>query len=200
MKKIVFVLLSHLLLTGCYSNNSYDYRTTRYEAPSQPAPSSPKERYNGQLALVRSTRFKVKPLLNFEERKIYFGLRGLLGKHNYYIYPQVSLGEVFQNSDKDAFYAINSKRCDFCVADKGFMPVALIEYDGNGHFANESELRDAVKSEVAKSADVPLVRICSTEVDNIQKWGELVLLPVIGVITNPDTKAVGQTADEGEGS
>ncbi|QIP22636.1 DUF2726 domain-containing protein (plasmid) [Enterobacter kobei] len=61
------------------------------------------------------------------------------------IFPQVSLGEVLKSKDRTAFFSVNSKRVDFVVTDLNYMPVAVIEYQGSGHYKGNAKVRDEIK-------------------------------------------------------
>jgi len=76
------------------------------------------------------------------------------GDYPFYVFPQVSLGELVRTSpktpsaarrSKDAYLAINSKRCDIVLADNTGLPVAVFEYQGAGHHSGTASLRDEVK-------------------------------------------------------
>lgn len=67
---------------------------------------------------------------------------------------QVSLGEFLSSPDKDAYWAINSKRVDFALMDPDARVVHAIEYQGSGHHQGTAAARDAVKKEALHKAGI----------------------------------------------
>lgn len=78
---------------------------------------------------------------------------------------QTSLGEVIapqstSGFDEElAFRSINSKRLDFLVVDRTGMPALAVEYQGHGHYQNRAFMRDAVKREAVRRAQIPFLEI-----------------------------------------
>ena len=90
------------------------------------------------------------------------------GDYPFYVFPQVSLGELVRTSpktpsaarrSKDAYLAINSKRCDIVLADNTGLPVAVFEYQGAGHHSGTASLRDEVKRLAVTRAGIRFVEI-----------------------------------------
>lgn len=86
--------------------------------------------------------------MNASESNLYDFLLHMVNKYHYpvRVFPQVSLGEIFKTDNKSAFFAINSKRVDFAIADKDNIPCAVVEYQGSGHWQNNARKRDAIKN------------------------------------------------------
>jgi hypothetical protein len=62
--------------------------------------------------------------------------------------------------DKAAFWAFNAKRVDFLVIDGWGNPAFAVEYQGTGHYLdNTADGRDAVKKAALRSGGVELVEI-----------------------------------------
>lgn len=57
-------------------------------------------------------------------------------KGQYKINMQTNLGEILKSSP-DEHKTINCKRADFCIVDKEFMPVAVVEVNGTGHYQGD---------------------------------------------------------------
>jgi hypothetical protein len=82
---------------------------------------------------------------------------------------QTSMGEIIRTkkgsaSDYDcdlAFRSINSKRLDFVVINRFGTPVLAIEYQGAGHYHSRSFMRDAVKREALRKANVRFIEVAS---------------------------------------
>ena len=71
------------------------------------------------------------------------------------VMAQVSLGEFLTSPDKDAYFAVNSKRVDFALMDEQCRVVHALEYQGSGHHTGASAAaRDAVKKEALRKAGI----------------------------------------------
>lgn len=82
------------------------------------------------------------------------------------VWPQVSLGEVLRtegrsDADREAFRWINSKRVDFLVVDGAGWPVAVIEFQGSGHYQGNAGERDAVKRTVLPRAGIRYIEVAA---------------------------------------
>lgn len=84
----------------------------------------------------------------------------------YYVFPQLSLGEIIHTSAdlqwqaKEAHRPINSKRCDLLIADRNGKPVALLEYQGSGHdIDGTAQRRDEIKRIALERAGARYVEI-----------------------------------------
>ncbi|WP_444944225.1 DUF2726 domain-containing protein [Microbulbifer sp. ZKSA006] len=107
-------------------------------------------------------------LLNNSEKNIYWVLVKFLSK-NYCINPQASLGEILTCENKFGYRAINSKRSDFVITNKQFQPLAVIEYQGAGHFQGNYQKRDLTKRNALKRARVAFVQISETSEEHIKQ-------------------------------
>lgn len=98
-------------------------------------------------------RYKKKPLLSIAEKSFFHTLEEALPE--FYIFPQVSMGAIMgpRNSmgawspttRKEAqanFWAIASKRIDYCVVSKDLELLLLIELDDSSHNSKKSQDRD----------------------------------------------------------
>ena len=70
------------------------------------------------------------------------------------LFAQVSLGEVLQIEDVNAFRPINAKRCYFLIIDRFGRPVIVIVYQGSGHLQNHAVERDAIERTALESAGI----------------------------------------------
>jgi hypothetical protein len=75
------------------------------------------------------------------------------------VLPQVALGEVLSSPDEAGFRAINAKRTDLLVVSERSMPIAAIEYQGEGHWQGSAPARDAVKKEALRRAGIGYIEI-----------------------------------------
>ena len=128
------------------------------KAPSEttPAPGSA-DFAADQLKLVSRAKFTPRALLNKSEAKVFETLDKAVIERNskWQVMAQVSLGEFLASPDKDAYFAVNSKRVDFALMDENCRVVHALEYQGSGHHSGESAAaRDAVKKEALRIASI----------------------------------------------
>ncbi|WBY16446.1 DUF2726 domain-containing protein [Erythrobacteraceae bacterium WH01K] len=110
-----------------------------------------------QLKTVSRSKFTSRSLLNKSEAKVFDALDKAVIARNpaWQVMAQVSLGEFLSSPDKDAYFAVNSKRVDFALMDEKCRVVHALEYQGSGHHAGESAAaRDAVKKEALRKAGI----------------------------------------------
>jgi hypothetical protein len=118
-----------------------------------------------QLSRVSQAKFAAQPLMNKGEFKAFAIIEAYTRRvlPGYRVFAQVSLGEILTCPDRDAYYAINSKRCDILIVDQFGAPTLAIEYQGGGHYQQNAPMRDAVKKEALRQAGVPTVEIDPTD-------------------------------------
>jgi hypothetical protein len=77
-----------------------------------------------QLRVIMDAQFQRRPLLNKSERRLLAHLDRNLSEHapGWRAMGQVSLGEILASDNTDAYFAINSKRVDILIVDKGPPP------------------------------------------------------------------------------
>jgi hypothetical protein len=111
-----------------------------------------------QLACVMEAKFSARPLLNRPEANLFKALDAAVIARNpgWQVMAQVSLGEFLASPDKDAYWAVNSKRVDFALMDPDARVVHAIEYQGTGHHqaGGAAAARDAVKKEALRKAGI----------------------------------------------
>jgi hypothetical protein len=109
-----------------------------------------------QLACVMGAPFTSRPLLNGPEATLFKALDAAVIARNpgWQVMAQVSLGEFLASPDKDAFWAVNSKRVDFALMDPSARVIHAIEYQGTGHHQGTAAARDAVKKEALRKAGI----------------------------------------------
>lgn len=111
-----------------------------------------------QLKAVMAARFTPRPLLNRPEAAVFKALDAAVIARNpgWQVMAQVSLGEFLASPDKDAFFAINSKRVDFALMDDKACVRHVLEYHGTGHHQDggAAAARDAVKKEALRKAGI----------------------------------------------
>lgn len=109
-----------------------------------------------QLRIVMRASFTVQPLLNKSEARVFKELdRIVIGRNpGWQVMAQVSLGEILQSKDADAYRCINSKRVDLLLMDEDCKPRHAIEYQGAAHYQATAAARDAVKKEALRQAGI----------------------------------------------
>ncbi len=109
-----------------------------------------------QLACVMAADFSARALLNRPEANLFKALDAAVIARNpgWQVMAQVSLGEFLASPNKDAYWAINSKRVDFALMDPDAHVVHAIEYQGSGHHQGTAAARDAVKKEALRKAGI----------------------------------------------
>ena len=117
-----------------------------------------------QLRTVMKAGFKQRALLNKPERRLLGVIDQALVEHSpgWRAMGQVSLGEVLASKNRDAYFAINSKRVDLLIVDQNCKPLHAVEFQGTGHHGSaETAARDAVKKEALRRAGIGYVEVVS---------------------------------------
>lgn len=113
---------------------------------------------------VSQPRFASRALLNRSERRL-FWILVKLAPRGWHVMSQVSYGEFLSCKSSRKFFSINAKRADFVLCDASFAPVAVIEYQGGGHYGNsrrsrtDAQRRDRQKRRALMEADVPMIEV-----------------------------------------
>lgn len=114
-----------------------------------------------EMQRILYASFQKKRLMNKEEFRLYVQLERLIGSNTdgMRLFSQVPLGEILRSNDSDAFFCINSKRCDFVIIDRNGEALVALEYHGSGHFQGNSSMRDEVKRLALKKAAIPTIEV-----------------------------------------
>ena len=114
----------------------------------------------------RAVCWRRRAVLNHNEGLVYKSAQAVLEQlePNWNVWPQVSLGEVVETegrseADNEAYRWINSKRADFLVVDGKGWPLAVIEYQGRGHYRGNAAERDTVKRTVLPRAGIRYIEV-----------------------------------------
>ena len=108
--------------------------------------------------------FEGRPLMNQTELRLFKMLRAELPA-GWSVMCQVSYGAFLRNKSYKRYMSINSKRADFVVLDADMNIVAVIEYQGKGHFGNSRDSRaraensDTVKRQALREAGIALIEV-----------------------------------------
>jgi hypothetical protein len=109
-----------------------------------------------QLRRVMEADFTSRSLLNRPEAQVFKALDTAVIARNpgWQVMAQVSLGEFLASEDKDAYFAVNSKRVDFALMDPECRVRHALEYQGTGHHQGSAAARDAIKKEALRKAGI----------------------------------------------
>lgn len=115
----------------------------------------------------KSAPYRKKPLLNKSELRLYSTLLRWTRQNrpNLHVSCQVSYGEFLSHRSLSHFRKINSKRADFVIFDNTASVLAVVEFDGSGHWGGSTqarrnaERRDRIKDAAVRSAGIPMIRI-----------------------------------------
>lgn len=120
------------------------------------------------LQSPRMARLSPKRIMNKSEERLFHTLcktvQTELGAEHY-VFTQVSYGELIYTKHRGAFRKYNAKRADFVISGPDFFAIAVVEYQGSGHFGHSNldkrraEARDTVKRKVLKRAGIPLIEV-----------------------------------------
>ncbi|WP_133511410.1 DUF2726 domain-containing protein [Candidatus Thiosymbion oneisti] len=181
MIRAVLIISVSFFLSGC--GEGYPPQSNGRVVQPYTPPPTPKERYQQHVAIARSARYRKKRLLNKGEERLFRALVKASKANDYRVFSQVSLGEIL-NADGDAFSVINSKRVDFCLTDKNFYPIAMIEYYGSGHDDETSKERDEVKKKAAENAGITYHVVYERNISIMDQHIREKLLPKLALTRN----------------
>lgn len=114
-----------------------------------------------QLRVVTGAAFEKRRLLSKSEATVFRTVEdavNALGR-GWRVMAQVCLGEVLACRNREAFSAVNSKRVDMLIVCNRSLPLAAIEFQGDGHYQGSAAARDAVKKEALRKAGVAYIEI-----------------------------------------
>lgn len=121
-----------------------------------------------QLNAVMAGSFQKQRLMNGGEYRVFRIVEADIAaaRRGYRVFAQTSLGEVLDApNDKNAYYAINSKRVDILIIDGEGWPVAAVEYQGSGHYQGTAAARDAIKKEALRKAGIRYIEVSADDSD-----------------------------------
>jgi hypothetical protein len=168
----------------------------------EPAPAPPRPRADTsdaalQLNAVMAGAYEKRRILNYSEYCVFRVIDEEIAaaQKGFRVFAQTCLGEILASPDEAAFRAINAKRVDMLIVDKGGWPVLAVEYQGPGHYQGNAAARDAIKKEALRKAGVRTVEI--TEGDSDQqiraRVREHLGWPMPAAVATPRPKLVAST-------
>jgi hypothetical protein len=160
-------------------NRRLGYRAKAWPAAPPAAPQKTPEQERAEFldrqleAVIRQqVSFYRRRVMNRGEYDLFRAAMGVTGQQlpggafPFYVFPQVSLGQIIGTQDpgkpeSDAAHrAINSKRCDLLLADRSGNPVAVLEFQGSGHdIGGIAKRRDEIKKIALERAGVRFIEI-----------------------------------------
>ncbi|ADG71104.1 DUF2726 domain-containing protein [Brachyspira murdochii] len=102
-----------------------------------------------RLENMDTGNISTKKIMNIEETKIFFSMLKVFRDYN--IYKQVSF-KAFLDAEEntDVWKTFRDFYCDFLITHKKGNkinePIAVIEYDGAGHFGNNEDIKEKIKN------------------------------------------------------
>ena len=122
--------------------------------------------------LVQRVGWRPQRLMNKPEFRLYRTLEQMVaqGGAGHRVFAQVSCGEFLEVAYRadlkdianDAWHCLNRKRVDFLIIDRWGMPVAAIEYHGEGHFQGNAQDRDHAKRVACQAAGIRFVEVAAS--------------------------------------
>lgn len=173
IKYSLFILIA-FFFTGCDGN----YGHNQYNGGSNTSQNQ-HEYYSEQLANIRRNKYNKSKLLNNDEMKLYWALINELKHLKLMVCPQTNLGSLLSHRESSEHRLINCKRVDFCIIDNYSNPIAVIEYNGSGHYQNHSSIRDDIKRIACNSADLKFIEISFHDKSDFNKAVREKILPLI---------------------
>ncbi|MBS0275022.1 MAG: DUF2726 domain-containing protein [Proteobacteria bacterium] len=109
-----------------------------------------------QLRTVFRAPFQKQKLMNFSEFQVFRIIEqdSAIRRAGFRLVAQAPLGEFLKSQHKKGFRAVNGKRVDMLLLDRSGWPVLAIEYQGEGHYDDTSDLRDIIKRTALTKAGI----------------------------------------------
>jgi len=151
----------------------------------------PKAESSNALKIALTHKYEKQRLFNKGEEEVFKLLLRIIHTHakgQFRVNGQTSLGELLRTKNTYAFNVINFKRVDFCIVDKDYLPVAVIEVNGSGHYQNNALERDEIKRAAVESAGIKYIALRENE--NKQEKLERELIYVLTQNKSTDENSV----------
>lgn len=115
----------------------------------------PKKRIGFENSKKLYSDIKRKKILTVNEKPVYFDLVKACPSH-LIVLCQVSFNSMITTRNIARRNEFNRAACDYCLCDKDFNPVLIIELDDRSHIYNKE--RDFKRDTLLNSAGIPVVR------------------------------------------
>ena len=131
--------------------NRYGYKRNYYRRYRKYKKYNKRKRDITELRLenMNAGNISIKKIMNIGETKIFFSMLKIFRDYN--IYKQVSF-KAFLDAEEntDVWKTFRDFYCDFLITHKKGNkinePIAVIEYDGAGHFGNNEYIKEKIKN------------------------------------------------------
>lgn len=136
---VVALACACLILSGCDDGvpSGYGYHTGgrhRHVPPRRhDVPYEERMRERMLETVRRGEGYRKKRVLNATERRVFAALVSVCQENGWRVLPQVSMGQIVASDDEKEWMAVRGLVPDFCVTDKDFVPLAIVEVNGEGH-------------------------------------------------------------------
>ena len=144
---LIFIvpIILFLLFIGKIDKQTYRRPFRRYYKRKYPR----KDITSQRLENMDTGNISIKKIMNIEESKIFFSMLKVFKDYN--IYKQVSFKAFLDaEEDTDVWKSFRDFYCDFLITykkgNKINEPIAVIEYDGAGHFGNTEDMKERIKN------------------------------------------------------
>lgn len=101
--------------------------------------------------------YKNKFVMTPAERKLYYTMQEALKDEKAIVLAQVNMNSFLEHRGRGARNQISQKSVDFLICNREAYPLVAIELQDKTHDKKDRKKSDEVKSEVLKTAHVPLV-------------------------------------------
>lgn len=144
---LIFIVPIILFLLFIGKNNKQTYRKSfkRYYKRKYPK----KDITSQRLENMDTGNISIKKIMNIEESKIFFSMLKVFKDYN--IYKQVSYKAFLDaEEDTDIWKSYRDFYSDFLITykrgDNTNKPIAIIEYNGAGHYGHTEEMKERIKN------------------------------------------------------
>ena len=144
---VIFIFAIILFLSFIRKSNQQTYRRPfrRYYKRKYPR----KDITSQRLENMDTGNISIKKIMNIEESKIFFSMLKVFKDYN--IYKQVSYKAFLDaEEDTDIWKSYRDFYSDFLITykrgDNTNKPIAIIEYDGAGHYGHTEEMKERIKN------------------------------------------------------
>lgn len=118
----------------------------------------PKKRIGFENSKKLYSDIQRKKILTVNEKPVYYDLLKACPSH-LIVLCQVSFNSMITTRNIARRNEFNRASCDYCLCDKDFNPVLIIELDDRSHIYNKE--RDFKRDTLLNSAGIPVVRFSS---------------------------------------
>ena len=144
---LIFIvpIILFLLFIGKIDKQNYRRPFRRYYKRKYPR----KDITSQRLENMDTGNISIKKIMNIEESKIFFSMLKVFKDYN--IYKQVSYKAFLDaEEDTDIWKSYRDFYSDFLITykrgDNTNKPIAIIEYDGAGHYGHTEEMKERIKN------------------------------------------------------